>query len=181
MAPPAARALRFLWYYEALAREIIVTFKYRPSRVLACEAARMMERALPTLFSSYDWDIITTIPPSPRALAERFFAPTDLLARHVARGVQTAGRNIPISDTLRWTRDPRAQASLPRHRRLHNIRAAFAPSIALAGERVLLIDDVITTGATLSEATTTLLSAGASAIDWLALSRLRSPLQISPT
>ncbi len=91
----------------------------------------------------------------------RGFNQAELLAEHVSRRV---GR--PMLDVLRRVVHRRPQASLPRSQRFENVRGVFAATGAgrVRGRTLCLIDDVCTTGATLSEAARTLLAAGAAAV-----------------
>ena len=96
-------------------------------------------------------------------------------AWELARGV-AAARALPASaDWLERLIDTPHQLALPRAQRMANMRGAFAVTAAgrdaLAGRRVALVDDVLTTGATLTEASRTLLAAGAAQVEVWVLAR----------
>ncbi|MGC3973169.1 MAG: phosphoribosyltransferase family protein [Nitrospira sp.] len=126
----------------------------------------LLLKALP---DRLDIDVLMPIPLHPNRLRQREFNQSLLLADRIgsARGVPVSYRNlIRTVDT-----DP--QISLPRAARLHNLRKAFAvrqPKDVI-GARILLVDDVFTTGTTASECARVLLKAGAKEVAVLALAR----------
>jgi ComF family protein len=110
-------------------------------------------------------DLIVPVPLAPRRLAERGYNQAWEIARRRARAAGVPAR----CDVLQRVLDAAHQADLPRAQRLVNLRAAFVVPAhrraLLAGRRVALVDDVLTTGATAREATLALQRAGASAVD----------------
>lgn len=116
-------------------------------------------------------DIVVPVPLHPRRLAERGFNQALLIARPIARGL-----GVPISARgLLRVRDTPQQAMLDRARRLTNVRRSFRvnPRAQLEGQRVLLVDDVRTTGATLEACTAALHMGGAKAVFDLVVARRR--------
>jgi len=125
-----------------------------------------MTRAIPAEIGA---DLIVPVPLHAGRLREREFNQSlllaDLLGRHL---------NLPVMATaLARVRATAPQTTLTRSERSHNLRRAFAVQNAevLAERRVLLIDDVFTTGTTVNRCTKTLLKAGASAVQVLTLAR----------
>jgi ComF family protein len=107
-------------------------------------------------------DVILPIPLSPKRQAERGYNQAAEIARVVAKRL---GR--PLAADLMRTRDTQKQADLSLKARLKNVRGAFSAASLerpLAGKYVLLIDDVMTTGATLNEAAKALKEAGAARV-----------------
>ncbi len=97
----------------------------------------------------------------PRRLRERGFNQAELLARELARLLDAP----LLTGLLRRTADTSSQVeTATRAERLQNVRDAFASAGTLDGEAIVLVDDVTTTGATLSSAARVLLSAGASRV-----------------
>ncbi len=132
--------------------------------------------ALATLLRSTPWvepaleaaELVLPIPLAPQRLRMRGFNQALLLAQALAPARVQAG-------LLLRTHDAPAQSGLDRTRRLRNLARAFAvePLCAaqLAGRQVLLVDDVMTTGATLQAAATVLRQAGAARVTALVLAR----------
>jgi len=125
----------------------------------------MIER-LPPLDSI---DLIIPVPLHTQRLREREFNQSLLLADRIARHGK-----IPLSysNLIRLTATP-AQTTLARKDRLRNLRGAFSVRIpeALAGKRILLIDDVFTTGTTVNECAQVLRRAGSGDVFALTLAR----------
>jgi ComF family protein len=133
---------------------------------MAKPLAALMIRAMPTEIQG---DVIVPVPLHPVRLREREFNQAlllaDLLGHHLNRPVATT-----ILVRILAT-DP--QTTLTRQERLRNLRQAFAVRNAqvLADRRVLLIDDVFTTGTTVNECAKALLKAGALSVSILTLAR----------
>jgi len=162
--PPPFRTARAVVVYQGAAARSISLLKYHgdmtQTRVLADLAA-----ALPELPA---WDVIVPLPLSPRRLAERGFNQALVLARAAFPGRPLEPRLLsrPVEAEL-------PQAVLTRRERQRAIRGSFrvpAPG-TLRGARVLLFDDVVTTGATGAEAARTLLAAGAREVHLATIAR----------
>ncbi len=112
-------------------------------------------------------DLILPTPLASKRLAQRGFNQSALLGRTVASllGISFS------ADALRRVRETIPQTGLKRDERLKNVRGAFACNIDLDGKRVAIVDDVITTGATMSEAAKTLKQNGAAFVEAWACAR----------
>ncbi|KQT44367.1 amidophosphoribosyltransferase [Aureimonas sp. Leaf454] len=167
--PPFAR-LRAAVIYRDLAARLVGSLKYNDRTDLVPLMAAWMSRAGGELLA--DADVVVPVPLHAGRLWRRRFNQSAELARRIASasGIAYAPR------ALLRIKQTRAQVGLgPAERRL-NVRGAFkvAPerTAEIAGRRVLLIDDVFTTGATVSSATRALKRAGAREVDVLAFARV---------
>lgn len=117
-------------------------------------------------------DVLVPLPMSPERLGERGYNPAVLLARRLAP------RRTRIDLLLRSRHTP-PQRSLPRARRLKNVRGAFRVetlhAATLQERHVLLVDDVMTTGASVHEAAKALRAAGVAQVTVLVLARTDEP------
>ena len=148
--------------YEGVGKEVVHALKYRGYRkVVAGLAAPLMLQAL----GEDGFDDVVPVPLHRSRKRKRGFNQAELLARGVAAEI-----NAPVSDTLKVVRSTRDQVELSAAQRRANVAGAYRANAPLRG-RVLLIDDVFTTGATMSACASTLLRAGAKEVHALSLCR----------
>jgi ComF family protein len=152
--------------YEDTLRELIHLFKYSRIRTLAAPLGRLIASAIPT---DQSFDVVVPVPLHWRRRIERGFNQSELLARAVARRY-----GAPVVNVLRRKRSTAAQAGLSNAKRRANVSGAFvaARPHAVANRRVLLIDDVMTTGATAAACASALHRAGARYVALLTLARV---------
>ena len=152
--------------YEGMLRELIHLYKYGRMRPLAEPLGDLMALALPR---EQQFDLVVPVPLHWFRLWRRGFNQSALLARGMARRCA-----IPVAHVLRRSRATSSQAGLSRTRRRQNVDGAFRVSrgARLAGQRILLIDDVLTTGATAAACARTLKRAGARSVSVLTLARV---------
>ena len=164
--PPVYERAWTLYPYIPPLQQVICTFKYRNVFGLAKPLAALMVRALP---KQPEVDLIVPVPLHPSRLRAREFNQSLLLADSLGRYLR-----LPVScaDVVRRVATE-PQMSLTRQARLRNLRRAFQVrnAQAFAGRRLLLIDDVFTTGTTLNECAKALLSAGVASVSALTLAR----------
>ncbi len=129
-------------------RALVLGLKYGGESALARTLAGLLAEALPT-----GTDLIAYVPPDPARRKRRHAA--ELLARELSRQV-----GIPVRPLLAKTRSTPPQVSLPHAERRESVRGAFAARTRGRGERVVLVDDVYTTGSTASACATALVDAG---------------------
>ena len=163
---PPYDALRSLTRYEGVIRECIHDLKYRKNQSLGeFFSSRMVE-----VIREEGWeaDIVIPVPLSPDRQVERGYNQSSLLALPVA--LKLGWRYQPLC--LARTRNTKSQVSLTVEERKLNVAGAFSgvPEL-VAGQKILLIDDVTTTGSTLEESARALKQAGAKAVYCLTLSR----------
>ena len=152
--------------YEGTLLEAIHLLKYRGRVPLA----RPLASILAVTVDCADYDIITPVPLHRRRLQERGFNQSLLLARYLAKESRLSLDYV----NLRRTRATAPQTGLQGRERKSNVKRAFSvkKSMAFAGKRVLLVDDVYTTGATVTECSRVLKAAGAREVGVLTLARV---------
>lgn len=159
--------IRAMAFFEGNLRKAIHAFKYEHRPELA--------GVLGSLLSGYLYvhplpaDAVAPVPLHPSREHTRGYNQALLLAREL--GAQT---NLPVmEDTLKRVRATRSQTELGAVQRQANVKGAFAADMRVAGKRLLLIDDVCTTGATMDECSVALKQRGALLVWGLALARGR--------
>ncbi|MGH9660310.1 MAG: ComF family protein [Bryobacteraceae bacterium] len=151
--------------YEGVLLDLTRLFKYEGMKPLGTVLGDLLYRALPV---DEAFDVVTPMPLHWRRRLERGFNQAEVLARHVARR-----RRLPLARAVRRVRDTGSQTGLTPAQRRRNVAGAFRVrrAEAVRGNRVLLIDDVMTTGATASACAAELKRAGAASVTVLALTR----------
>ncbi len=175
--PPAFDLARSYGVYGGALRDLIHLLKYQEMTPLAGRLGPLMvEAALrPECAEAYAaCDAVVALPLDPERRRQRGYNQAELLAREVARGL-----GLPLwTDACRRTRPTSPQAGLTRPQRHANVRGAFdAQAGRVADKTILLVDDVMTTGATLSACSRALFQAGAKRILALTLARTAEPFQ----
>jgi ComF family protein len=152
--------------YRRGVRELILSLKFGGDTEIAGLLAGLMAERLRTAdFLSPDLIIPVSLHPERRR--RRGFDQARLIGRRLSRET-----GLPLGeDWLRRIRPTRPQASLDRFARSDNVQGAFAASPEMAGKRVLLVDDVMTTGATLRDAARACRESGAGQVYALAFAR----------
>ena len=158
--------------YDGSLRKIVHAFKYQGRRALAEPLGALLHDTGRELLSGAD--AVVPVPLHPLRAVQRGFNQSDDLARALG---------LPVWRVLRRVRHGPPQASLPAARRNANVRASFAvawrwrlaprahPTIRLHNRVVVLIDDVMTTGATLEACSRVLLEAGVRSVRALTVAR----------
>jgi ComF family protein len=159
-------------YYEGPLVAAIRRFKYHSAMVLWRPLGKIMvealEEAAGAALDSGSVDVVCAVPLHESRLRERGFNQSELLAEHVADAM-----GKPLQRLLDRTRPTLPQVDLPVESRAANVRGAFAPRLTevMEGRRVLLIDDLFTTGATLAECARALRRGGAEEVRVFTLAR----------
>jgi len=165
--PPYAGARSFGYYTGELGR-VIQELKFRGRRGLAGRLAPLLAAAYAETWADGDFDLLAAVPLHPGRKRERGYNQSELLARALARLL-----DIPCRPLLDRVRETLPQVGLPDSKRKENVRGAFrcAHGCEPAGKRILLIDDVMTTGATVASAAGALLAGGALRVSVLTVAR----------
>lgn len=147
-----------VWYYKDAVRQSLLRFKFSGKRSYADAYGRILAMKLQTTGLD-DFDILTWVPVGSLRRFRRGYDQVELLARAVGRETNRK----PIH-TLKKVRNTPPQSGLPdAARRRANVLNAYTVinRQSLQGKRILLLDDILTTGATASECARILLTAGA--------------------
>ena len=155
-----------LWYYEGNVRESLKRFKFADRRSYAVSYGKLLAMQL-MKDEMTDFDILTWIPISEKRLRKRGYDQVQLLANAVGQEL-----NVSPTSTLIKKRHNVAQSTLAnaasRRANVLGVYAVTDPSLIRA-KRILLLDDIITTGATASECARTLMTAGAKEVIFAAV------------
>ena len=164
--PPPFDATRAAFVYAYPVDRLIHSLKYG-ARLAYAEffadalAARITARP----------DVLVALPLAASRQRQRGFNQAQEIARQLARSVR-----VPVAAGLTRIRDTPAQASLPWHLRAKNVAGAFAGTTALAGKRIAIVDDVMTTGATLAAAASAARRSGAVGVEAWVVARTLPPV-----
>ena len=168
--PPAYARARAAVRYDDVARTLVHALKYQDRTDLAPAMGRWMARAGKELLAEADW--LIPVPLHWRRAWHRRYNQSGALARIIERqsGVKARG------DVLRRVRATEQQVGLSRPQRASNVQGAFKVSAdrqsEIQGRRVVLIDDVLTSGATVDACARALLRAKAATVDVLVFARV---------
>lgn len=171
--PPSFDRARAVLAYDDASRGLILGFKHADRTHAAPAFARWMARAGAELLITAD--VIAPVPLHWSRLVARRYNQAALLANGIA---QLSGKRSVPDLLIRRRRTP-SQGRLSRSERLRNVAGAFAarPSRLsdVRGRRIVLVDDVLTTGATVGACAAALRRAGAASVDVLSLARVIRP------
>lgn len=167
---PALGAARFAYVLAPPADDLVHALKYEGwpelAAVMGRELAKLeVPKAPPTAQS-----VVVAVPTTAGRLTRRGYNQAELLARTVAEE-----RRLPLRRAIIRVSEGRSQTALTPSERRENVRGVFAPAspreAGVGGADVLLVDDVLTTGATACEAASTLVDLGARSVTLLAFAR----------
>lgn len=156
--------------YRGLVPEAVQRYKFRPVRAYCVPFGAVMAQSLQDYLPERA-DLITWCPLSRERLHERGFDQAELLAREVGKWL-----SLPVAGTLKKVKHTDPQSGLEEESaRRANARGAYAvlPGMDLEGHIVVLVDDVVTSGATMSECAGLLRMAGAAKVYGLTLAQAR--------
>ena len=146
-------------------RDGIHALKYRNLRAAAPTLGRLLAQWLES--KSVPGDVLVPVPLHRRRIRDRGYNQSELLAREVGRRT-----GLPVArDVLVRTRDTAPQVSLSRQERAQNVEGSFACAGNVQGLRIILVDDVVTTGSTMFACAGPLRTGHAGSVWGLALAR----------
>lgn len=166
--PPGLDALYALLAYEGVGREVVARLKYRNARAVLARLAASMAALVTGVATVFD--AVTWAPTSPERRRERGFDQAELLARRIAREL-----GLPAPALLRRAHGPPQTGRHAAERRLGPEFTVAIPARRRTPASVLVVDDVVTTGATLTSAARVLRAAGATTV--VGLAAARTPLK----
>lgn len=156
--------------YRGAVPDAVHRYKFRPVRAYCVPFGAVMAQSLQDHLPEQA-DLITWCPLSKKRLRERGFDQAELLAKEVGKRL-----SLPVAGTLKKVRHTGPQSALEEESaRRANARGAYAlrSDVEVKGRRIILVDDVVTSGATMSECAGLLCMAGAAAVYGLTLAQAR--------
>ena len=175
--PPRYRRARAALIYDQESRRLVLPFKHGDRTDMARACGSWMARAGAELLA--EADIVAPVPLHWRRLLARRYNQAQLLARAAVGHAEDRARLSLAPDLLRRRRWTGSQSGLRAEERRGNVRAAFdiRPRWAaeIVGKAVVLVDDVLTTGATVEACARVLQRGGARHVDVLTLARVVRP------
>ncbi len=167
--PDGIGSIRAAYAFNGPIRESVHRFKYQGEFARAGFLSELMFHGIfrPEFVESPAWDLVAFVPLHKHRRRQRGFDQAELLSRHLSQQL-----SLDHAKSLHRTIDTPSQVGRGEAERQANVQGAFTwKGETLAGAKILLIDDVITTGATMVAAATALLSDGADRVDGFALAR----------
>jgi len=165
--PLPSRQLRSLWRFEHQAEAVVKAYKYGLRTQLVKFISQAMLKGIreQKLFAQTDWDYVIPMPSIESATRARGFAHMSFIARHLAGKLQIECNPSVLS----FNRSQQQQTTVNIEKRYDNVRASFYVSkyskALIREKKILLIDDVLTTGASCANASMCLLDAGCEVVD----------------
>lgn len=151
-------AVASVFRYHGRWRRCLLGYKFRNYRSTARQLGWLMAWAARSL-PAEAFDAVVYVPLGKKRRREREYDQSRLLAKNLGRFL-----GVPVLDVLRKVRETQTQHELKRPERLRNLEGAYACEAVLTGKRVLLVDDIVTTGSTLRECAGELYRAGAAEV-----------------
>jgi ComF family protein len=166
--PPFVKASAY-GSYDAGLRELIHLLKYEGVKPAGDVLGRMLAEAVTDLVPDFEDEppLVVPVPLHATKQRERGFNQAELIARGMTKQ-KPLGVHLHLApELLIRKRETKSQVGYTRQQRIGNLRGAFAAPVAIGGRDILLVDDVFTTGTTVSECTRVLRRAGAGKV-WVA-------------
>jgi len=168
--PPELDRVRSIAAFDGWLQEAIVAFKYSGEWARCDHLAARLHDAAADIWS-VDVDGIVPVPLHPRRERARGFNQAEMLATRIGPSLGT-----PVFSILRRTRNTPQQVGLDADTRKINVEGAFVSIRDVNGLRLVLVDDVLTTGSTLGACANELRARGAASVSAVTLARQHSSL-----
>ena len=153
--------------YEENERLLVKAFKENGQTALARYFAEPLANALTELLGSYPNAVLVPVPSVRENSIKRGYSPAQVLAKRINRA---AGRQSRVVESLKFVRQISDQTQLDARARRQNLASSMVVKSTTSDCEVIIVDDVVTTGATLLEAARALEFAGARVVGFLAFS-----------
>lgn len=149
------------FYYDGAIKTLVWRLKFKGQKNLAVTMGDMMAECVSKRYEGYDFDVITYVPATKKSEKKRGYNQAQLLAQRIAEKL-----DVPCEQLLVKTSETAPQHTLPEMMRSGNILGVFdlKEDADVSFKRVLLCDDIKTTGSTLNECAKTLLIGGAAEV-----------------
>ncbi len=151
----------YLFPYEGKVRDSILNFKFHGQKRNALYYAEKLAAQSAVAFPRLKFDAVTCVPLTRDREHERGYNQSELIARPLAEALE-----IPFFPCLKKTGKNKVQHFLNREERLRNVHGIYALSEKndISGKKILLVDDILTTGSTMGECAFVLLQGGAASV-----------------
>lgn len=156
--------------YRGSLKTVLRAYKFDGHRRLAGPLSELMAEVFLSELADEGWDCLTPVPSHPRRLRRRGFDSAATLCRQVA--LRTA---LPERRSVRRARRTRLQSGLSVRERAKNVRGAFEGTSCAGEGRVLIVDDILTSGATARELSRIIRRGGATRVGVLTAARTPGP------
>ena len=158
----------FLYPYEGKVRDSVLDFKFHGRKENAAFYAGQLAARVRLAFPGAGFDFVTSVPLSAERKKERGYDQSELVAAKLAREL-----GVPYRASLKKVRGNRVQHLLGRLERAENVKGVYrlVGQDAADGKRILLVDDIVTTGYTLAECASVLLCGGAADVSCAAVAK----------
>ena len=154
-------------FYGEVERDLVKSFKEHGQTSLLPYLAQPMTGLLIEILARFPDAALVPVPSGKANFLKRGFSPAKLLAQRVN---SSAGRPTVVLDALKFGHEILDQSKLDSTSRHENLRDSMVASSTLRGREVIIIDDIVTTGATILEAARAATAAGAKVVGFLAFS-----------
>ncbi len=173
--PLPFKSVKFLWNYDDHFRAILKVAKYKPSYKLFQILGEISSIHVINFYKKNEFDLITAMPPSFSGLKRRKFNQSEILIKEIFKTKIAKKRDELLKRT---SKNKKAQVEIKDHRmRFSNTKNIFSVTKNLDGKNILLVDDVLTTGASAISAFKELKKAGAQNISLFTLAQSTFAIQ----